>query len=202
MMRRAVTGLVCAALALPHAPAQAEETIRCDSQGLGYNYCRVDTDDHVELTRKHSLFSCHEGRSWGYDRRGVWVNHGCSADFKVGRRGHGGKAAAVAVAGIAALIALSASRHKAETQEVAAWAVGSFKGRDEKEGVPVELSILPGGRVQGKAGSHEFTGQLKGNRLEAGRHVFRIDQSGPGFIATDEQDPLHRVEFQHVGSGY
>ena len=202
MSRRFTAGLLCAALALPHAPAHAEETLRCDSKGLGYNYCRIDTDGQVELTKKHSLFPCHEGRSWGYDRRGVWVNHGCSADFKVGHRGHGTKAAVVAVAGIAALVALAASRHKAEAQEVAAWAVGSFQGRDEREGATVELTILPGGRVQGKAGTHEFTGVLKGNRLEAGRQVFRIDQSGSGFIATDEQDPLHRVEFQHVGSGY
>lgn len=193
---------MCTALALPHAPARAEQTIRCDSRGLGYNYCRVDTDGRVELTNKHSLFSCHEGRSWGYDQRGVWVNHGCSADFKVGRSGHGNKAAVAAVVGIAALAALAASRHQAQSEEVFAWAVGTFSGRDEREGATVELTVLPGGRVQGKAGTHEFSGLLKGKRLQAGRQLFLIEQSGSGFVATDEYDATHRVEFQHVGSGY
>jgi hypothetical protein len=52
------------------------------------------------------------------------------------------------------------------------------------------------------SGTHEFSGVLKGNRLQAGRQVFLIAQSGSGFVATDEHDATHRVEFQHVGSGY
>ncbi len=26
---------------------------------------------------------CQQGYSWGYDQRGIWVDHGCRADFQV-----------------------------------------------------------------------------------------------------------------------
>lgn len=38
--------------------------------------------------------------------------------------------------------------------------------------------------------------------MEAGRHVFRIERSGNGFLAVDERDSSHRVLFQRVAGGY
>lgn len=202
--RRGIAGLTALALACGPVPAAAsEQTIRCDSRGLSYNYCRVDTDDRVELLDRHGIFSCKEGRSWGYDGRGVWVSKGCSATFRVGRRASGhDKAVVGAVVGLAALAALAASRHKHESAEVEAWAVGTFSGRDEREGVEVTLTILPGGRLTGRAGSHDFSGQLNAQRLEAGQQLFRIERQGNGFLAVDERDAGHRVIFQRIASGY
>ena len=203
-LQRGVAGLTCAALLCGPMPAVASErTIRCDSRNFGYNYCRVDTDDRVELIDRHGVFSCNEGRSWGYDGRGVWVNKGCSATFRVGRgSGNHDRAIVGAVVGLAALAALAASRQKQEPAEVAAWAVGSFSGRDEREGVVVTLSILPGGAVSGRAGTHDFTGHLAGPRLEAGQQRFRIERQGNGFLAVDERDDQHRVVFQRQATGY
>lgn len=201
---RAVAALTALALVAGSLPARASEReIRCDSRGFGYNYCRVDTDGHVELVDRHSLFACREGRSWGYDDRGVWVDKGCAATFRVGRHGHGNRAAvAGAVIGLAALAALAATRHKAEAAEVQSWAVGNFTGDDAREGVRVSLRILPGGQVSGRAGDQDIGGQLQGGRLEAGRQVFRIEQHGSGFVAIDERDDTHRVTFNRVASGY
>jgi hypothetical protein len=42
---------------------------------------RVRSD--VELIRQRSTSACRFNTSWGYDRRGVWVNKGCRADFAV-----------------------------------------------------------------------------------------------------------------------
>jgi hypothetical protein len=201
---RAVAALAALALAAGSAPARAsQKEIRCDSRGLGHHYCRVDTGGRVELVDRHSLFSCREGRSWGYDDRGVWVDKGCSATFRVGREGHSNKAAiAGAVVGLAALAAIAASRQRAETAEVESWAVGSFAGDDAREGVRVSLRILPGGQVSGRAGDHDISGHLQGARLEAGRQIFRIERQGTGFVAVDERDDSHRVTFNRIASGY
>lgn len=196
----ALAALALVAGSVPAAAAQRE--IRCDSRGLGHNYCRVDTDGQVELIDRHGLFSCREGRSWGYDARGIWVDKGCSATFRVGRRGHNDKAVVGAVVGLAALAAIAASRHKAEAVEVESWTVGSFVGDDAREGVRVNLRILPGGQVSGRAGDLEIAGHLQGARLEAGRQVFRIERQGSGFLAIDERDDAHRVTFNRVASGY
>jgi hypothetical protein len=202
--QRTVAALAAMALAAGSAPAGAgQREIRCDSRGLGYNFCRVDTGGRVELVRKHSLFACNEGRSWGYDDRGVWVDKGCMADFRVGGHHHSNKAAiAGAVVGLAALAAIATSRNKAEASEVDSWAVGSFNGDDARERVRVSLRILPGGQVNGRAGEQDITGHLQGSRLEAGRQVFRIERQGTGFVAIDERDPSHRVIFNRVASGY
>jgi hypothetical protein len=204
---------------------RAEQVIRCGGSNWGYRYCPVDTDDRVELVNQHSMVSCQQNRSWGYDRNGVWVDHGCAADFRVGRRDHDKRnkvVAGAALVGLAALLAMSASKQKqAQGQapeheqapepssgqaprpsEVAAWAIGAFTGYDEVERAEVQLTILPGGSLTGRAGRNDFTGSLQDNRLQAGRHVFRVERAGNGFTAIDERDAKHRVTFQRSGSGY
>jgi hypothetical protein len=113
--------LVSLGLVAVPLPAAAEQTIRCDSHGFHYRYCHADIDNRVELIRKHGLFDCHEGRSWGYDRYGVWVDRGCSAECRVGRDGHHDHNKAigigVAVLGLAALAAAANSRKQQAKQE-------------------------------------------------------------------------------------
>lgn len=201
--QQSVAVLAAMALAAGGQPAgAAQREIRCDSRGLGYNFCRADTGGRVELVDRHSLFSCREGRSWGYDPRGVWVDKGCSATFRVGRHKDNDKAVLGAVIGLAALAAIASSRNKAEAAEVQSWSVGSFSANDEREGVRVTLRILPGGQVSGRAGDQDISGHLQGARLEAGRQVFRIERQGTGFLAIDERDETHRVTFNRIASGY
>ena len=201
--RRALAAVIACTLALAHVPVRATETIRCDSKGFGYNYCRVDTDGRVELVEKHGLFACNEGRSWGYDKHGVWVNKGCSATFRVGKD-HGRRDAAIVagVVGLAALAAIAGSRAQHDAAEVPAWAVGRFSGQDAREGVEVRIEILPGGRLTGKAGSQEIAGQVSGQRMDAGRQSFRIERQGSGLLAVDVRDDTHRVNFRRLASGY
>src|ERR1041385_4511792 len=35
------------------------------------------------MVRQRSDARCQEGYSWGRDRHGVWVDHGCRADFEI-----------------------------------------------------------------------------------------------------------------------
>ncbi|MDQ1347640.1 MAG: hypothetical protein QG573_1013 [Acidobacteriota bacterium] len=55
----------------------------CESLGRDHTYCSVGSTRHVELKRQLSHASCQYNRSWGYDRRGVWVGDGCRAEFWV-----------------------------------------------------------------------------------------------------------------------
>jgi hypothetical protein len=54
------------------------------------HYCAADTRGGVQLMRQHSQAACRQGYSWGTNRSGVWVDHGCRADFSVGGSGGSG----------------------------------------------------------------------------------------------------------------
>ena len=63
-------------------------TVTCSSNDGKRHYCNVDSDGPVRLAQQRSGSPCQEGYSWGSDGRGVWVDHGCRADFAVGGRGN------------------------------------------------------------------------------------------------------------------
>jgi len=62
--------------------------VRCASRDYSYNMCQVDVGrgGRVYVERQISGTSCDEGRNWGYNRAGVWVDGGCEAVFTVERR--------------------------------------------------------------------------------------------------------------------
>lgn len=68
-----------------------EQVLRCESHDKRSRHCPADTRGGVQLVRQRSNAACIKGRTWGHDRRGVWVSHGCRADFALGGgRGHRG----------------------------------------------------------------------------------------------------------------
>lgn len=199
----AVVGALVAAV-LFAVPARADErTITCESRNYRYRYCRVDTDNRVSLERQRSSTRCRLGDNWGYDRRGVWVDRGCAAEFRVGRGGSG-KGAAIAGAAIAGVViaAAIASNQKGHEDDVPSWAIGTFSGYDEMEQADVELTIQPGGSVTGFADGSSLTGRWERGRLQAGRHRFRVERSGNGFLAVDDSGRGTRIYFRRTGSGY
>jgi hypothetical protein len=61
--------------------------LSCSSDDWGRHYCESDIQGKATMVRQRSGSPCREGYSWGYDRRGIWVDHGCRADFQLtGRR--------------------------------------------------------------------------------------------------------------------
>jgi hypothetical protein len=62
-----------------------EETMQltCSSQDGGRHYCESDIQGKATMLRQRSGSPCREGYSWGNDRRGIWVDHGCRADFSL-----------------------------------------------------------------------------------------------------------------------
>lgn len=65
--------------------------VRCASSGYAYNMCQVDTGrgSRVRLVNQISKTRCEEGRNWGFNRAGVWVDQGCEGVFRVSRRWDG-----------------------------------------------------------------------------------------------------------------
>jgi len=62
------------------------QTVRCESEHFQFNRCPIDTRGDVRLVRQLSETPCRRGETWGYDRRGIWVDEGCAGEFHVSRR--------------------------------------------------------------------------------------------------------------------
>ncbi len=69
---------------------QGTDYVVCESRDYRYELCNVNTRGGVVLTNQISRADCVEGRSWGYDNRGIWVDQGCAGEFAVGGRPGGG----------------------------------------------------------------------------------------------------------------
>ena len=78
-----LTALGIMALAATAAPVASAQSITCSSDNGRRNYCPVDTSRGVQMVRQRSGSPCIQGSTWGYDRRGIWVDRGCRADFVV-----------------------------------------------------------------------------------------------------------------------
>jgi hypothetical protein len=63
-------------------------TVGCASENYGYRFCQVDLGGggRAHVSRKISGAQCIEGRTWGWNRAGIWVDQGCAAEFTIDRR--------------------------------------------------------------------------------------------------------------------
>ncbi len=60
------------------------QTLRCESRDGRMHFCNADTHDaFIRMTRILSTSPCQEGYSYGWDHTGIWVNHGCRAEFEI-----------------------------------------------------------------------------------------------------------------------
>jgi hypothetical protein len=62
-------------------------TISCSSDDGRRQHCDINTASGVHLVRQRSSSRCTQGFSWGTDLDGIWVDHGCRADFAINRSG-------------------------------------------------------------------------------------------------------------------
>jgi len=65
------------------------QTITCSSDSGNRQYCPANASGGVQLVRQISGSPCTQGYSWGYDSRGIWVDRGCRAEFRVTSGGGG-----------------------------------------------------------------------------------------------------------------
>jgi hypothetical protein len=79
-----LTLLLLVAPCVAARPAAAQRTISCSSTDERYRYCAANTNGYARLVDRLSDTPCIHGRTWGFDRRGVWVDRGCRGRFEVG----------------------------------------------------------------------------------------------------------------------
>lgn len=60
----------------------------CESEDYRYRFCAVDLGGagRAFVGRQISGSPCIEGRTWGWNRGGIWVDQGCAAEFTIDRR--------------------------------------------------------------------------------------------------------------------
>ncbi len=197
---------------LAMASAAWGEQIECKSKGYHYNYCRADTGGSVRVARQQSSTSCDYGRSWGYDRRGIWVDNGCAAVFEYGYGGgyDGGRSrdrndAGAVVAGVAALAiigAIASSQHHADRPRyessgprVPGWAIGSFSGSDNLSGTDISANVDPDGRIDGYYGHRPLDGQFDGDRAYLGGRGYSAYATREGFRLVADDDERMVIDF-------
>lgn len=80
---RVLAALVGVGLAGAAATAPAQVRVQCESRDYRYQFCPLGGGvDAVWLIQQRSRSACIEGQSWGWDRRGVWVDRGCDGVFE------------------------------------------------------------------------------------------------------------------------
>ena len=67
-------------------------SVSCSSDDMHRRFCYTGPHGAVRLTKRHSEAECVEGRTWGQEPRGIWVDRGCRADFEVLVGGYSGNA--------------------------------------------------------------------------------------------------------------
>ena len=53
----------------------------CESKSEMRRECGVTVERRVTLVKQLSNAACEAGRSWGWDRTGIWVDKGCRGQF-------------------------------------------------------------------------------------------------------------------------
>ena len=216
LISSATVAAAVTAIATFSSVAVADRTIRCESKHHRYQHCPIDTHGYVRLTRQLSNADCRQGRTWDYDRRGIWVDDGCAAEFVVESRhhtedhsDHKGAEAAAAVAALA-LIAVAAAasdddhdryrdtdyHHGGHSSYVPGWMIGEFSGYNLKYGADVSMHIKPDGRVKARVQGTKLTGYVNDQRLYIGEAEFYIDRAGDGFNTTQVGDRANQVHYR------
>ncbi|MCG2840249.1 DUF3011 domain-containing protein [Sandaracinobacter sp. RS1-74] len=161
----------------------------CRSNDNRYRRCSVNTQNRVEMLRQFSSSSCTRGRSWGYDRSGIWVDNGCQARFGYGygnvsgdtSGGGGGSDTGAVIGGVAlaaGLIALLAAAGKSSNSRSASAASGNAK-------LTADLNKFPSdARTSGEACLKEAARQVGSTGGTAVRldSIDRAERSGQGWL--------------------
>ena len=70
----------------PLAAGAHAQAVSCTSSAddSEKHYCAADTRYGARLVKQTSTVDCVEGKTWGWDEEGIWVDKGCSGQFTLG----------------------------------------------------------------------------------------------------------------------
>ena len=203
--------------------AVADQTVRCESKDYRHNECRIDKHGYVRLSRQLSRADCIQGRNWDYDRRHIWVDDGCGAEFVVENRhhtddhdDHKGEKAAAAVAALALLAAAAAGGDDSgnnnsyqqqdrynddrygrggHTSYIPDWMIGDFVGYNPQQRTEVMMSIDPDGRARARVDGVNLSGYVNDERLFFGNTEFYLERDGSGFNTIQANNTSNQVHY-------
>lgn len=200
----------------------ADYTVTCESNDNRHNTCRLNQGSgYVTLERNLSRSDCRQGRNWDYDRREIWVDDGCRANFKVHTYGssdnHGGDGNhdAKVVAGVLVGAAiLGAMAHHADKDDhkyrdddyyggrhssyIPDWMEGTFVGYNPTYDASIRMTIGSDGQMTAVANRQTLRGWVNNGELHIGDDVFTVNRSGDGFITSQVGDSYNQVRYQRV----
>ena len=161
---------------------------------------------------------CGQGRTWDYDRRGIWVDDNCKGEFVVEARhhtdnhkDHHGKEAVAAAAAIALIAAAAAAanhndhddrysddgyHHGGHASYLPNWMIGNFKGYNLQYGASVRLRIDEDGRAVADIEGQHVRGYVNDGRLYVGDAEFDIERAGEGFNTVQRGNRSNRVHYE------
>ena len=180
--------------------------IVCESKDYRYEYCRIPTQGLVRLRKKTSHAPCIEGQTWGYDRRGIWVDDGCSGIFVVERgwrrdyddRNDEGNHGLTSLGEALANQNKSDDKNRHRRGDVPDWAIGTFRGYNPVYNTDVELTITPEGKAFGFVNGMRREGYYRNNQVRFGNTTFYLDRERNGFLASRAGNPHRQVRYYRV----
>ena len=185
---------VCALLlVLWTSGAYADYVIDCGSEGGHYKACQLREPGNVRIARQISGAKCEQGRSWDFNRREIWVDRGCEAEFVVegppggyGRPRDDERYRDPNYGG---------ARH---SSYVPGWMVGTFRGYNEAYRSEVSVTIRPDGRAAAMWRGQALDGFVNEDQLHLGNLTFDIDQTRDGITTSQKGDRENVVRYRRV----
>lgn len=211
--------LAISVIVLASLPQEAlgDQTVSCNSDNYQYRFCSIATHGYVRLESQRSKTRCVQGRNWDFDRRGIWVDDGCSATFVVetrhhtsGHRDHDGEKAVAAVAALALIAAASDDNdshhysdryddddygHGGHSSYVPRWMVGDWTGYNMDHSTQVHMHINSEGRLRAEVKGVTLQGYVNDGRAYVGNSEFFIDRAGDGFNTVEVGRSSNRVHY-------
>jgi hypothetical protein len=181
--------------------AHADYSITCGSVSGRHNTCRLTEPGYVTLVKQVSGARCEQGRTWDFDRREIWVDNGCEAEFRVetwstygqgshsqgsSSSGSSGKDAAAIAGVLAGAAILGALVNNKDHQD-------DYKYRDQNYYGPRHTSYVPGWMV----------GTFRGYNPMYGAEVTMTIRPDGRMSASSNGQPINGYvndELLHVGN--
>ncbi|MGQ0658000.1 MAG: DUF3011 domain-containing protein [Chromatiales bacterium] len=150
-----------------------QATLICESARGQYNYCPADTQSNVRVSQQHSKAACVLGQTWGYEKKGIWVQGGCRATFAYGSPRSGSAA-------------------------VPSWLIGTFRGYNPLYDAGVQLEITADGAVAGHLRGGRISGQYQDDKLVVDGVHYTVRRESDGFRTIQDNDPGNQVIYSRV----